>query len=63
MIPQPSVKEFEFLCERVVQRVIDSQIAQVLLLFDWQPRIGVRLSENIEMIEGHLPDIFFQERG
>ena len=62
MIPQPSVKEFEFLCERVVQRVIDSQIAQVLLLFDGKTGVDLRLNKKIEMVAGFLPDICFQER-
>ena len=56
------VKQFKFVREYVVQITVNSQIAQVLLLFHWKAGIGLRLCENIEIIDGFLPDICSQER-
>ena len=62
VFPQPNIQQLEFPGERVVKIAVNSQIALVLLLFQGEARIGVHFSENIEMIDGFLPDISTQER-
>ena len=62
-LAKPDVKQIEFACECVVQITVHSQITQVLLLFQWKAGIGLRLREDIERIDGFLPDIYSQERG
>ena len=62
ILPDPKVEKLKFACESVIQIKIDSEIAEVLLLFEGENRLDLRLSERIVTIQCLLPDIYSQER-